>query len=145
MAKAQASLKVTQGVFEAAKLLLENGATNGEIAKYLKISTDVVTFIRKAETYEEYQTIMYEYSLKQRQREAARVAAIKAKETPKEEPKPETPPQIVEHRQTVTVQATWQMTQEMQKTNELLKQISNKLAYIVDELCGVKCNAEPDH
>ena len=68
MAKAKASLKVTKGVFEAAKLLLENGATNGEIAKYLKISTDVVTFIRKAETYEEYQTIMYEYSLKQRQR-----------------------------------------------------------------------------
>ena len=145
MAKAKASLKVTKGVFEAAKLLLENGATNGEIAKYLKISTDVVTFIRKAETYEEYQTIMYEYSLKQRQREAARVAAIKAKETPKEEPKPETPPQIVEHRQTVTVQATWQMTQEMQKTNELLKQISNKLAYIVDELCGVKSDAKPDN
>lgn len=147
MAKAKASLKVTKGVFEAAKLLLENGATNGEIAKYLKISTDVVTFIRKAETYEEYQTIMYEYSLKQRQREAARVAAIKAKETPKEEP-PQIvapPPQIVEHRQTVTVQATWQMTQEMQKTNELLRQISNKLAYIVDELCGVKTDAKPDN
>lgn len=148
MAKAKASLKVTKGVFEAAKLLLENGATNGEIAKYLKISTDVVTFIRKAETYEEYQTIMYEYSLKQRQREAARVAAIKAKETPKEEPPqivPQTTPQIVEHRQTVTVQATWQMTQEMQKTNELLRLISNKLAYIVDELCGVKTDAKPDH
>ena len=141
MARTKASLKVTQGVFEAAKLLLANGASNTEVAKYLKISTDVVTFIRKAETYEEYQTIMYEYSLKQRQR----VAAIKAKETPKEEPKPEITPQIVEHRQTVTVQATWQMTQEMQKTNELLKQISNKLAYIVDELCGVKGNAKPDH
>ena len=149
MAKAKASLKVTQGVFEAAKLLLANGAGNAEVAKYLKISTDVVTFIRKAETYEEYQTIMYEYSLKKRQREAARMAAIKAKETPKEEP-PQIvaqtpPPQIVEHRQTVTVQATWQMTQEMKQTNELLKSISNKLAYIVDELCGVKTNAKPDN
>lgn len=141
MAKAMKSLKVTKGIFDAAKLLIENGANNTEVAKYLKVSTDVVSFIRRSETYEEYQTIMYEYSLKMRQR----AAAIKAKETPKEEPKPETPPQIVEHRQTVTVQATWQMTQEMQKTNELLKQISNKLAYIVDELCGVKGNAEPDH
>ena len=145
MAKAMKSLKVTKGIFDAAKLLIENGANNTEVAKYLKVSTDVVSFIRRSETYEEYQTIMYEYSLKQRQR----AAAIKAKETPKEEP-PQIvaqtpPPQIIEHRQTVTVQATWQMTQEMQKTNELLKQISNKLAYIVDELCGVKGNAEPDH
>ena len=141
MAKAMKSLKVTKGIFDAAKLLIENGANNTEVAKYLKVSTDVVSFIRRSETYEEYQTIMYEYSLKQRQR----AAAIKAKEELKEEPKPEITPQIVEHRQTVTVQATWQMTQEMQKTNELLKQISNKLAYIVDELCGVKSDAKPDH
>ena len=141
MAYAKKSLKVTKGIYDAAKLLIENGANNTEVAKYLKVSTDVVSFIRRSETYEEYQTIMYEYSLKMRQR----AAAIKAKEEPKEEPKPETPPQIVEHRQTVTVQATWQMTQEMQKTNELLKQISNKLAYIVDELCGVKADAKPDH
>ena len=145
MAYAKKSVKITKGIFDAAKLLIENGANNTEVAKYLKVSNDVVTMFRKAETYEEYQTLMYEYSLKLRQR----AAAIKAKETPKEEPKPETPqtppPQIVEHRQTVTVQATWQMTQEMQKTNELLKQISNKLAYIVDELCGVKADAKPDH
>lgn len=136
MAKAMKSLKVTKGIFDAAKLLMGNGANNTEVAKYLKVSTDVVSFIRRAETYEEYQAIMYEYS----QNMKKRAAAIKAKETPKEEP-----PQIVEHRQTVTVQATWQMTQEMQKTNELLKQISNKLAFIVDELCGVKTDAEPDN
>ena len=134
MAKAKVSLKVTKGIFDAAKLLIENGANNTEVAKYLKVSTDVVSFIRKSETYEDYQTFMYEYSLKQRQR----VAAIKAKEEPKEEPKPEV-------KQTIVVQATWQMTQEMQKTNELLKQISNKLAYIVDELCGVKTDAKPDN
>ena len=136
MARAKVSLKVTKGIFDAAKLLIENGANNTEVAKYLKVSTDVVSFIRKSETYEDYQTFMYEYSLKQRQR----VAAIKAKEEPKEEPKEK--PEV---KQTIVVQATWQMTQEMQKTNELLKQISNKLAYIVDELCGVKTDAKPDN
>lgn len=145
MAYAKKSTKITKGIFDAAKLLIENGANNTEVAKYLKVSNDVVAMFRKSETYEEYQTLMYEYSQKMRKR----AAAIKAKETPKEEP-PQivaqtTPPQIVEHRQTVTVQATWQMTQEMQKTNELLKSISNKLAYIVDELCGVKSDAKPDN
>lgn len=145
MAYAKKSTKITKGIFDAAKLLIENGANNTEVAKYLKVSNDVVAMFRKSETYEEYQTLMYEYSQKMRKR----AAAIKANETPKEEP-PQIvaqtpPPQIVEHRQTVTVQATWQMTQEMQKTNELLRQISNKLAYIVDELCGVKTDAKPDN
>ena len=43
-------------------------------------------------------------------------------------------PQIVEHRQTVTVQANHYMMQEMQKTNELLELISRKLTFIVDQL-----------
>ena len=143
MAYAKKSVKITKGIFDAAKLLIENGANNTEVAKYLKVSNDVVAMFRKSETYEEYQTLMYEYSLKLRQR----AAAIKAKEEPKPETPQTPPPQIVEHRQTVTVQATWQMTQEMKQTNELLKQISNKLAYIVDELCGVKGgkDAESDH
>lgn len=140
MAYAKKSTKITKGIFDAAKLLIENGANNTEVAKYLKVSNDVVAMFRKSETYEEYQTLMYEYSQNMRKR----AAAIKAKE--KEQEKKEEPAaQVIEHRQTVTVQATWQMTQEMQKTNELLKQISNKLAFIVDELCGVKTDAKPDN
>ena len=143
MGKAMKSLKVTRGIFDAAKLLMENGANNTEIAKYLNVSKDVVSFIRKAETYEEYQTIMYEYSQRVRKRAIEAKKQEQAKEVPQQTP----PPQIVEHTQTVTVKATWEMMQEMKKTNELLKAISNKLAFIVDELCGVKggTNAESDH
>ena len=50
---------------------------------------------------------------------------------------PQTPPaqpQVVEHRQTVTIQATHYMMQEMKRTNELLELISRKMAYIVDQL-----------
>lgn len=140
MAYAKKSTKITKGIFDAGKLLIENGANNTEVAKYLKVSMDVVAMFRNSETYEEYQTLMYEYSQNMRKR----AAAIKAKEQEKKE---EPVAQVIEHRQTVTVQATWQMTQEMQKTNRLLEQISNKLAFIVDELCGTggKHNAEPDN
>ena len=40
----------------------------------------------------------------------------------------------MEHRQSVTIQATHYMMQEMKKTNELLELISRKLTFIVDQL-----------
>ena len=131
-AKAKNSIKVTKSLFDAAKILMENGANNVEVSKYLKISKEPVAMIRKAETYEEYQQLMYEYSLNGRRR----AAAIKAKEQEaKAEPKTENPQEVVkEVRQTVTIQATHYMMQELQKTNELLTGISAKLAFIVDEL-----------
>ena len=150
MAKAMVNTRVTKSLFDAAKLLLENGALNVEVAKYLKISKDVVGFIKKAETYEEYQTIMYEYSLKQRTRVAKRAIEAKKQEELKAEPPKVVEPQaetkqIVEYRQNVTVQATHYMQKELEKTNELLTIISNKLAFIVSDLYGVKIDAESDH
>ena len=51
-----------------------------------------------------------------------------------QQPAPAQQPQVVEHRQTVTIQATHYMMQEMKRTNELLELISRKMAYIVDQL-----------
>ena len=140
MAQQKPHTKITQSIFTAAKILTENGASIAEIAKYLKISDASVKYIRQAENYDEYKAIVAAVSAKQTAKRRA------AKKTEKEEPKlvslpekkEERPVQVVEHRQTVTVQATWAMTQEMQKTNKLLESISNKLAFIVDELCGTK-------
>lgn len=125
------STKITKGIFDAAKILFENGANNTEVAKYLKVSADVASMIRKSETYEEYQTLMYEYSQKLKNR----AAAIKAKEPAKEEPK--TPEEVIkEIRSTVTIQATHYMEEQLRKTNELLAGISAKLAAIIDDLYG---------
>lgn len=125
------STKVTKGIFDAAKLLMENGANNTEVSKYLKVSADVVAMIRKSETYEEYQQFMYEYSQKLKNR----AAAIKAKEPAKEEPK--TPEEVIkEIRSTITIQATHYMEEQLRKTNELLTGISAKLAAIIDDLYG---------
>ena len=46
--------------------------------------------------------------------------------------------QVVEHHQTVTIQATHYMMEEMKKTNELLTLLNAKLAFIVEELAGCK-------
>ena len=131
-----AGRKVTERVFDAVKLLLECGSTANEVAKYMGMSNKTIGIINKAENFDEYRSLMYEDG----QRYWNKKRAIEAKEAAKkqEEKKPEEPPvQVVEHRQTVTVQATWAMTQEMQKTNKLLELISNKLAFIVDELTGM--------
>lgn len=125
--------KVNEGIFNAVKILLEKGGTLKEVASYMGLSTFTVGIIRDSENLSEYKNTLI-----------ARNNAIRAKqkkpetkEQPKDEPK-EQATQVVEHRQVVTVQATHYMMQEMQKTNELLTLISRKLAFIVDELTGVK-------
>jgi hypothetical protein len=128
--------KLTEGQFKAIKTLLRGGATQKEAAEYMQVSPTTAFLVSKAETFEEYQHIKAERHL-----EHKRVAAIKAKEAEKtaaqETPTQPAAPQVVkEVHQTVTIQATHYMMQEMQKTNELLKTISAKLAFIVDELCG---------
>ena len=133
---------VTPKLFEAAKILLESGAPRSEITKYLKISLSTLKHIIAADSYDEYRSIVSAIRIKAKERAAEKKAGEKNANIPLPEKKEEPPVQVVEHRQTVTVQATWAMTQEMQKTNKLLEFISNKLAFIVDELCGTKGGAE---
>lgn len=142
--------KVTQSKFNAVKTLLKGGATVREVMEYLELSDNTVYMIRSAETLAEYENMIAEKVLREKQRAAkakqeaaAKVAAeVGAMPAAKLEQQTPSAPQVIEHRQTVTVQATWAMTQEMQKTNELLKLISNKLAFIVDELCGTPTKKE---
>jgi len=124
--------KLTEGQFKAIKTLLRGGATQKEAAEYMQVSPNTAFWVAKAETFEEYQHMKAEKHLERKQ-----VAAIKAKETEKTAAQG-TPaaPQVVEQRQTITIQATHYMMQKLEETNNLLKLISNKLAYIVDDLYG---------
>ena len=130
------SVKVTESKFNAIKLLLKGGATLDECAKYMDVSSSTVSIIKKSDTYEEYKQNCYMTSSAYRNK----MAAIKAKEEKakeeqaKEEAAPVEPVTKVIHEQSVTIQATHYMMEEMKKTNELLKLISSKLAFIVDEL-----------
>ena len=135
-----ANIKVTQSVFNAVKTLLKGGASVTECAKYMKIGMNSAYIIRNSDSYEEYLNARYALSMKNKQ---AKAEAQKAKEVPKAEPKaePQVEPQTVEQKQTIVVQASHYMLEEQKKTNELLTLISNKLAFIIDELVGVKPGA----
>ena len=108
-------MKVTQEMFDAIKAMSKGGASNNDIARFAGVSTATVSRVKAANSFDEYE--------------------------PTQKPKKEEPQ---ESKQTVIFQASWQMTQEQRQTNEQLKQISQKLAFIVDELCGVKSDAEQD-
>ena len=115
--------KLTEKLFRAVKIMTAGGATAHEIADYFGISITTVNRVRGSESFEEYRTLLA-------------VANGKKKKEKKQQLPPSLPqqPQVIEHRQTVTVQATHYMMQEMKKTNELLDLISRKLAFIVDSL-----------
>lgn len=124
--------KIDANKFRAIKILLNGGATTKEAAEFMQVSTATITYIRNSETYKEYKDMVAERSM--RNRNAAKQTQAKPQES-----KPQEPAQVVkEVRQSVTIQATHYMMQELQKTNELLTLISRKLAFIVDELCGTK-------
>ena len=117
--------KMDANLFRLIKLMTKDGATIPETAECFKISPATVSRVRQSENLDEYYAIL-----------AAMHTKMKEKKAAKSEPKPEPEPvkQVVEHRQSVTIQATHYMMTEMQKTNELLDLISRKLAFIVDAL-----------
>ena len=151
--------KVTQGIFDAVKILLENNDNISEIAKFMKLSWDTVRIISNSETLGEYKQQMYlksscyrkrmkaelekekKVAEAEKQKEAEKVAkevgAVPASELVKKDPE-----QVVEHRQTVIVQASHYMLEEQKKTNELLELISKKLGRIIDDLYGIKGGEE---
>lgn len=101
---------LSEKTFTTAKILFKGGATAKQVSEGLGIGISTAGRIKANETYEDYQK-----------------AATSHTWTPKAEKQQEV-------RQTVTIQATHYMMQELQKMNELLTGISAKLAFIVDEL-----------
>lgn len=128
---------VDKRMFDCIKMLLENGASYEECATFMKVGLSTVGRIKAAETFEEYRQQMNVAALKYRQNKKAKLEEKASSEAVVVEEKPKEPqPQVVEHRQSVTIQATHYMEMELKKHTELLTLISNKLAYIVEELAG---------
>ena len=149
--------KLTEKIFRAVKIMTTGGATAHEISDCFGISITTVNRVRGAESIEEYRTMLAADYGKKKKGKAAPVnpepvkaqvsQQMPATQLPQPQPQlqqsPELqapqsqspqPTQVIEHRQTVTVQATHYMMQEMKKTNELLDLISRKLTFIVDSL-----------
>ena len=107
-----AQRKVDKNTFEAVKAMTTGGSSVADCQRFTGLAHATISRIRSAESFEQYI----------------------ATPVHKEKKKVEVHPQTAEHRQTVVVQASHYMLIEQQKTNELLTAISNKLAFIVDEL-----------
>lgn len=101
---------LSEKTFTTAKILFKVGATVKQVSEALEIGISTAGRIKANETFEDYQKAVAGHTW-----------------TPKAG-KPQ------EAKQTITVQATHYMMQELQKMNELLTGISAKLAFIVDEL-----------
>ena len=145
--------KMTEAKYNAIKLILQGGASYAEAAKYMQVSEVTVGRIKGSESFAEYSNMMAAQTLEWKKRRAAERAA-KAAEKPQEKPHGVDPgkvvPQVQEVRQavqaqeithTVQVQATRFMEEQMRQQTELLKQISNKLAVIIDDLYGTGAKA----
>lgn len=135
---------ITSNMFNAIKIMLNGGATGKEVEEYLGVSDSTVSRIKKAETFEEYRQMCaatHAYYLKKKAKEEQKKAEQeqKAKEAA-EQVDMNSAPQKQEYQKpvvhSVTIQATHYMMEEMQKTNDLLKLINNKLGAIIDDLYG---------
>ena len=117
--------KVTPVIFAAAKRLQASGASLNEVCEYFNLSDRTVYRIFNNETFEDYNADTWE------KRQQAKAIAVKEKE-------PEPAVQVVrhEHEQSVTIIANHYMAEELKTQSRLLELISNKLAFIVDELTG---------
>lgn len=138
-------MALSQNEWITIKTLQESGSDNQEIARFLKMTTGKVSVATKSETYEEYKNNCFLIS--KRAAEARKANKSKKKEEAPvpapapapEEKKPEQPPvQVVEHRQSITIQATHYMMEVLNEQLKMLKTISAKLALIVDDLYGEK-------
>ena len=133
------NIKITKSKFDAIHILCDSEMPRVEVAKYLKLSSASVTEVMKFSTYEEYQQQRAVHALNKRKAYARKKNAEQNAEyrnAKDEKNEQEQPDHAVESRQTVIVQASHYMLAEQKRTNELLESISNKLAFIVEELTG---------
>ena len=128
------SNKVTKEMFECAKILFNGGASNREVERYLNLSDWTVCRIKRSENYEEYLQGVYAKSAAYRAKKAAEQAAKKAAEDVK--PAEEKAAQVVEHRQSISIQATHYMETKLDQVIEQMKLINAKLGAIIDDLYG---------
>lgn len=130
---------MTEQKFRAIKILLNGGASIEEAATYMQVSVSTVRRCRENESWEEYLNSNYVRTNAYRAiaaKEAEKAAQQSAPVNLSAQAEPQTVEHIHHHEQSVTVIANHYMAEQLQSQTKLLTLISNKLAFIVDELTG---------
>ena len=105
---------VTESMFKAVKTLISGGASYKECAEYMQIGYSTVCRIASAETFDEYRQIIAAINIK-----------INESKKKAEEPKPVNGTSIYQTNRVIEL---------LKQQNELLTIVSNKLAFIVEQL-----------
>ena len=124
--------KMTESKYTAIKILLNGGATVKEAAEYMQVSTAVVYGVKNTADFTEYCQNSAERDACRKQNAAIRIKAEQAAKEATKEPAKEP-----ERQPGTAMTSTYQMNRvyEALKTqNEFLKLISEKLAFIVEQL-----------
>lgn len=114
--------------YNCIKILLQSGASIDECAKSFAVTDFTIMQVKNSKDYEEYKDTARADQWKKRQK------TINAKK------ETAVPQQVVEYKQSVTVQTTHYVETKIDKMIEILTVLNNKIGYIVDELAGVKPN-----
>lgn len=126
-----ATLKLTK--YNAIRALLESGAQVEEIAKMIEVAPSTVLIVKKEKSFNDCINALNANMYLAR-------AAKKAKKEKKEQEQQQQILQREAEKPSVTLLANHYLMEEMRKQTELLKTISAKLAFIVDELTGKESN-----
>lgn len=133
--------KVTAELFAVCKIMIKGGAKINEVADFLKIGHATVSRIKAAETFEEYQQIQAAYWCKTKQKEKAKKLAeeqekkiVQEQIVIPETTEPEKEPVKEKHDPVVSNYQLNRMIERQEQMIELLKLISNKMAFIVEQL-----------
>lgn len=130
---------ITIRIYDAAKVLLETGASYKEVSDFMKISVSTVSRIANSKDYDEYRNNVNAYYFMQKKKAQEKAAKEKQPEK-KAEPKLEAQaaPIVQDIKlQGGTLSASYQFNRlydVLKSMDETMKVISNKLAAIVDEL-----------
>ena len=116
--------KMTESKYTAIKILLNGGATVKEAAQYMQVSTAVVYGVKNTENFAEYCQNSAERDARRKQNAAIKIKTEQAANEP-------------ERQVGTAMTSTYQMNrvyEALKSQNELLKLISEKLAFIVEQL-----------
>lgn len=127
--------KVTESTFNAVKIMLNGGATAVEIAEYLKLGTTTIFRMKSAQSWEEYKQVLAAIAVNTRKKEQEKKIPVQEQKEPVKDEQPVKAEQTVKSEQPLaTNYQINRMVEEMKLMNEHLKLISNKIAFIVDQL-----------
>ena len=116
--------RITPDIYNTVKLMLNGGATEEDVSKFKRFSSETLRRIKKTKDYSDYVELLKVYNRKQNER-ANKTEQVSFLTDDKQKGG--------------TLSANYQINQiveELKRQNDILTLLSNKVAFIVEELTG---------